>query len=375
MKFLSIFIVMCLTFATQAEELRELKKIQSQEVKKINSSIKIKPNLSHLNTLAVSSSTTINPTNESDKQTSSEQRRPIESWPEVSKDTNTRLFPVVSDNKRFFVSIYGDSTTISRSLENEIREATKNSFSNEGFFVHGKLVEKIFQELKFLRGEKLFWFSFHEGKLNSVSLDKIDKLLIKPNEAGGELFGTLGIELSLATNLGQNSNIAIGLGYVGKESPFESYQSGQPTWSTTSAMNLQDDKTIELANFISPVGETGERNITMRTDFQSHQFQNGEFIKGQAAFSRKEFTGQESFAENFLGYFLKINNRILTIYDFYIDSTYYQKPEVIIVGKWLKGYDFSAYISSTGMGDCGKFVLVKGTQANFIPVRCGIWGC
>lgn len=212
-------------------------------------------------------------------------------------------------------------------------------------------------------------------KLNQFAIDKIDKLLIKRNGAGGELFGTVGIQVSLTTNLKKISAAAIGLGFIGKDNPFESYESAPPNWVAVDESLFVKNKTIELASYISLVPQDGERSIEQDLEFQANRFSSGEFIRGQAAFKRRDYPEQDSYEENLYGYFLRINQNIMTVYDFYIDSTYYQKPEVMLIGKWIKGYDFTAYISSTGMGDCGKFILVKGTEAKIVPVRCGIWGC
>lgn len=367
-----IVCIFLVSLVCKANEVKKIDKILTIQPKQIKSSIHLKENISQPElapTLQITSS--LPAMNEIEQRT--EQKRPVEKWPEPRRDTQLKLFPLIADSKQVYVSLYGDGTMLSNDLTKEIMEEFKDSISKESFYIQGKSVDKILNAMGFSKTDSLFWFSFDEKILSKYPVDKIDKLLIKPNGAGGEIFGTVGIPVSLNTNPNKGSTAAIGLGFIGKDNPFESYESTLPNWVTESS--FVKNKTLELASFISLIPQEGERSIEHDLEFQAIKFPSGEFIRGQAIFKRKDYLEQESYEENLYGYFLRINQKLMTVYDFYIDSTYYQKPEVILVGKWIKGYDFTAYISSTGMGDCGKFILVKGTESKIIPVRCGIWGC
>lgn len=368
-----MFLIFVLFFSLVGKT-TELKKIDRIEAKQIKSDFKLRPK--QLEAYQASQSGAVSSLLVAPKKETLVEPIPRgNKWPEVPKDSYLKIFPVLADSKQVYVSFYGDSTTISHELTKEVKEEFKDSVSRESFYIQGEFVEKILNEMSFSKSDTLFWFSFEEKKLYKLEIEKIERLLVKPNAAGGELFGTIGIEVNLPGGPNKTSTAAIGLASIGKKNPFSLYESHQPTWTTASKILDFKENALDLANAISPVAPDSNRSVIRDLNFQSHIFSSGEFIKIQAAFKRKDSTEQGGYDENLYGYFIRINQKLMTIYDFYIDSTYYKKPEVILTGQWIEGYDFTAYISSTGMGDCGKLILVKGSEAKTIPVRCGSWGC
>ncbi len=138
-----------------------------------------------------------------------------------------------------------------------------------------------------------------------------------------------------------------------------------------------DPNTVsKLADFIAPLGPSESRTVSKPLRFQTISFGDTEFIQGTAILDRNVSAGQPKFSETMFGYFLREKNQIYTILDFKIDTTYFQMPSEFRVGNWVKGYDAVLYISSTGMGDCGRFVMTRaGAPSSVVPVRCGNWGC
>lgn len=301
--------------------------------------------------------------------------RPFPKWDDIKPDLSMRIFPVMFDGKSVYVSLYGEGFTISPGLENDLREIYKAKSSPDRFYIDQNLTKKVFSEMGISESKSLYWFQFNEATEKSIQIGKINRLLIKPNGAGDGVFGTVGIEVVDKAQGAQSFN-AQGMAFIGSESQLLASGGKSPQW-TPAKLDVPSEKVIEQAESISPKGENGMREVKKALEFRAASLGGVEFIEATAQFSRKYVADEQNgFTETLYGYFIREKSGLKTLYDYYVDATYFQKPDQILVGKWVKGFEASLYISSAGMGDCGRFVLVKpnGTPV-VVPVRCGSWGC
>jgi len=373
--------LLSLVFSLEAADTNVLNKIDLQEIAPIETKASLIPQLKNINSLTatpiqrdgvmLNQSQSIEDTSQPYK----EKERPFPKWEDLKPQAEQRFFPVMADRKRVYVSLYGEGFLISLDLENKIRETyKKNNPSSGAFYVEGDLAKQLLAELKFSENEKIFWFLFSDPKERIIEIGKIKRLVIMPNGAGDGIFGTLGVEVEAHGDNIPESLAAQGLAYIGTTNELNPSSASTPSWSTTD-MDIPAGKLLNLADYIAPRGDNGERDIKRQLEFMSEKLGDVEFIQANAEFNRRESSDQSEFAENLYGYFLRSKAGIQTLYDFYIDTTYHQKPEKILVGRWIKGYDATLYISSTGMGDCGRFVFFRNASVVVIPVRCGLWGC
>jgi hypothetical protein len=373
--------LLSLSFGAEAEETKVLKKVELKKIAPIEMKTSLSPQLKNLNTLTVTPiqlDDVVLPQSLATQSPSppyKEREHPFPKWDEIKPQVGQRFFPVMADGKRVYVSLYGEGFSISLDLENKLREIyKKNNSSSDAFYVDGDLADKILAELKFSKDEKLFWFLFSDPQEKIVEIGKIKRFVIKPNGAGDGVFGALGVEVEANGKADLQSLVAQGLAHIGTTSQLNPSMASAPKWSTTD-IDLPRGRLLDHADYIAPRGETGSRDIKRSLEFTAEKLGEVEFIQANAEFNRKEVSDQNSFPENLYGYFLRSKNGIQVLYDFYIDTTYDQKPQSILIGHWVKGFDATLYISSTGMGDCGRFVFVKNSSATVVPVRCGSWGC
>ncbi len=301
--------------------------------------------------------------------------RPLPRWPEAKRDPSLRIFPVLSDAKRTYVSLFGDGFSISTGLNEKLLKAQAKNTPPGDFFIDGALADEVLQELKISRDETLFWFRFSEPTEAKIQINQIKRLLIKPNGIGGEIFGALGIEVGAPGNNTPESLLAArGIAVIGKTNPLLPSPGKNPNWTATN-IALPEDNLLDHVDFLAPKKREESREVKKPLQFQTTPLDEIELIQATAEFERLDPQIPDRLPEKLFGYFLRDKAGISTLYDFYLDTTYHRKPETILVGQWVKGFDATLYISSTGMGDCGRFVFVKDSTTVVIHVRCGVWGC
>jgi hypothetical protein len=286
-----------------------------------------------------------------------------------------RVFPVVSDGQWAYVSLYGEGFALANGLETKIRDAYHSRKEKDSpFFVEGDLVREVFHGAKISPEENLFWFLFDQPQEKKIAVKRIGKILLRPNEAGDGIFGTLGVDVGAAPAGGKSSRV-IGLAFIGKESQLLASKAESPNFSEIQ-LNIAGEKALEHANSLFPVSAPDARELVEPLRFQAARVGGFEFIEARAGFKHKVPEAVPNAHQLLLGYFVRGEGATRALYDFYVDGDYSQAPEQVLMGKWLKGFDGTLYISSTGIGDCGLFVLLKsGAKPVAVPVRCGSWGC
>jgi|GEM_PF-3494107 len=310
-------------------------------------------------------------------ETAQSKTRPVPSWNSIKDNPNIRIFPILSDGKRLYVSIYSGGTAISKATEEELTQVYKQKGAPDSFEVGGRLKQELLAQMKISATESVHWFLFDERSEHRLRISEIENLLIKPNGAGDGVFGTVGVTLEGNVKSSDNSLTAVGLASIGAKSLLRPGNAVAPQWKETNAP-FPTEKALDLADYISPMSTEngGSRSLSASLRFRAAPFGDIEFIEATAKFERRYGSDESGHAESLFGFFLRTKDQVATIRDFYLDTTYFNRPDRILLGKWVEGFDASLYISSTGMGDCGRLILIKnGVEPVAVPVRCGSWGC
>jgi len=291
----------------------------------------------------------------------------IPKWPQIKK-VNLPIFPIYKNRDMFYISILNKWD-----LDKNIKDRLKPLFEknkDDDFSVEGKIVEDILKDLNISLDKDFFIKIFVHKKIEILKINDIKKLKILINGAGGADFGTIAIEIP--TN-GFISNFAelVGLAWVASDNPFaEDHLINESKFINTSLSLLSQNELEAITNQLMPIQEMKKIKFSPAKE-SSISINQWKLVETLLTFEPTKDQKQ-----NLFGYHLVDENKILKIRSFYLDSELSHQAGKILKGKIFKEYDHVIIFPATGMGDCGKILILDKSDTWLEnDIHCGFWGC